>query len=488
MVTLKISSGWCSMIPTRLRAKALQLLEKDHSTYTCSDIASIVDPRTVSTPALDLIDQELERLIHTPDGRLIISMPPQEGKSTRVSRDFPIQTLIDNPDCRIVTASYSQSLANRNGRVIRNAINAHPSLGLAVARDQSAAKEWTLAGKSHGGVVSVGRGAGISGRPADLLIIDDPLKDRVEADSDTVRESCWEWWTDTLSARLAPGAPVVLIMTRWHEDDLAGRLQKKDVEAGWRVLNIPAQCEDSLTDPLHRQVGEYMISARGRTHKQWDARRMTVGPRAWASLYQGRPSPAEGGILKRHWWKRYEQPRWVIDDKGRHWVPTGTLIQSWDLAFKGKVNSDYVVGQVWQLEGMNAYLLDQVRGRWDFVESCNQITGLSRKWPQATAKLVEDKANGPAVISALKSSIPGLIAVEPNGDKIARASAISPLATAGNLWLPSTELARWVEDFIEECAIFPSGKNDDQVDAASQGVARLFLPVMGVGGTFYNYG
>ena len=155
---------------------------------TPGQIAQRIDPRTVQTPALDLIDAELTRLLDTPDGRLIISMPPQEGKSTRVSRDLPIKVLIDNPDCRIISASYAQGLANRNGRAVRNAIIAHPELGLAIAHDNGAASEWTIAGH-EGGVLSVGRGAGVTGRPADLLIIHDPLKDRAEADSKTIRDT-----------------------------------------------------------------------------------------------------------------------------------------------------------------------------------------------------------------------------------------------------------------------------------------------------------
>ena len=458
-----------------------------HTTWdTPGTMAAKLDPRTVQTPALDLIDSELVRLLDTPDGRLIIHMPPQEGKSTRVARDFPVWALTKNPDLRIVTGSYAQSLANRNGRAVRNAVAAHPDLGINIARDNGAASEWTLDGH-EGGVLSVGRGAGVTGRPADLLIIDDPIKDRAEADSLTIRDTCWDWWTDALAARLAPGAPAVLIMTRWHADDLAGRLATQDHGGPWRVLSIPAQCEDPAADPLGREPGEFMTSARGRTRKQWEKRKATAGSRTWAALYQGHPSPPAGNIFSRDAWRWYDRPCWLEDDGGARWVSEGQVIQSWDLAFKGSDHSDWVVGQVWQRDGATLRLLDQARGRWTFTETCRQIQQMTARWPQATAKLVEDKANGPAVIDALGNLVPGLVPVTPQGGKEARANVVQPLVEAGNVHLPS--FAPWVTDLVEEAAGFPHAPHDDQVDALTQGLTYLTVTRDAkVSTTFYDIG
>lgn len=446
---------------------------------TPGDLAKQLDPRTVQTPALDLIDAALVRAIDQPDGRLIISMPPQEGKTVRASQVFPIWALTQNPDLRIVTGSYGQGLATRNGRTVRNIINAHPDLGLTIADDNGAASEWKLAGRD-GGMLSVGRGAGVSGRPADCLIIDDPLKDRTEADSKTVRNTCWDWWTDALSARLSPGAPVIVILTRWHEDDLAARLIQHDAHAGWEVLNIPAQADHNPaageTDPLGREPGEYMVSARGRSFQQWENRRKTAGSRTWAALYQGRPAPGEGDLLLRKWWRTYERPLWVERHNGTRVVAEhDDLLMSWDLAFKETDTSDYVVGQVWMRQGANAYLLDQTRARMDFPATVQAVQQLAAKWPQATLKIIEDKANGPAVIAALRRTVPGIVAEEPQGSKVARVNAVAPLVEAGNVWLPSAALAPWVADLIEEAAAFPAGAHDDQVDALSQGLNRLVL-------------
>lgn len=1054
------------MLPTALAQALLDQIDRVQQSMTPGQIAQQIDPRTVQTPALDLIDQELMRLLDTPDGRLIISMPPQEGKSTRCSRDLPIKALRDNPELRIILGSYAQGLANRNGRAVRNAIINHPELGMRIAPDNGAASEWTLAGHD-GGVLSVGRGAGVTGRPADCvrgdmhidceygritaadafsrgiarilaydhaagravwrnveaarridgrptleitteagrvlvctpdhriysgrgyvpagslrrgdslvavvdagrmplrqgvpatdgrstegdhsgagalllavvhvvsvlcrqpyallrvwranpaqplrhlfarvraqatgghvargvlpdlrsgvptrlasnavlragvrlcgpfspdgwtgqlalqdrhelrkvvpvhaptdprtgrrgvrsllvraydyvrtewanrdafgagdpssertalgqpgrepdhalpdlsrsasqvgadtvsvvrdlddgahdvydfqvegarnffangvlvhncLIIDDPLKDRLEADSRTIRDTCWDWWTDALSARLAPGAPVLAIQcmtgdtpvlmadgsevplrdirpgdsvatyeggrlststvvnwanqgpdavfsvrmrsgrtvranarhpfltinangveewlrteslrpgsriltatgasgaespalqmgatsqpsaracacpttarlagklgidprlsmlshaagrasstdmdsptkrstsslssstgsvpsagsrrptrtpertgtgssasittttparfedssattatspsatgshpkccaqplttwsvtpdevvsvepcgrddvfdvqiaetenfianglvshnTRWHQDDLAGRLQQHDADAGWRVLNIPAQCEDPATDPLGRELGEFMVSARGRSREQWEQRKATAGSRTWNALYQGRPAPAEGGLIKRDWWQRYTIP-----------PERGTLLQSWDLAFKDAKTSDYVVGQVWMHDGANAYLLDQVRGRWGFTETVQQIEAMSARWPAAHLKLIEDKANGPAVIDSLRGRLAGIVPVNPQGGKEARAAAVSPFIEAGNVLLPERPFAA---ELIEECAAFPNATHDDQVDAMTQALARIFITSAGTGAT-----
>lgn len=448
---------------------------------TPATIANLIDPRTVDTPALRLIDKALVTLLDTPDGRLIISMPPQEGKSTRVSRDLPVWALAHDPELRIVSASYAQGLANRNGRAVRNAIATHPELGISIARDNGAASEWTIE-RHRGGVLSVGRGAGVSGRPADCLIIDDPLKDRAEADSQTIRDTCWDWWTDALSARLAPGAPVVLIMTRWHSDDMAARLLKDDNGATWTVLNIPAQCENAATDPLGRRPGEYMQSARGRTTAQWEARKQTVGSRTWAALYQGHPSPAEGGLIHRDWWRTYDLPLWEVRPDGSCWTRGyDQLLMSADLTFTGGDTSDYVAIGVWARRGPDAWLLDQVHARMDFTATIAAFKRLAAKWPQAVLKLVEDKANGPALISSLAASVPGIVGYTPQGSKTARASAWSPLVESRHVWLPAPRLAPWVGDYIEECAQFPTGAHDDQVDQTSMALDRLMLRPLATG-------
>lgn len=466
------------------------------------DLAASVNPKTVTTPALTMIDQALKKLYDTPDARLIISVAPQEGKSVRVAGDFPAWWLAQRPDARVVMASYSSSLAARNGRQIRRRISDN-DLGIEIADDNGSVQDWTLKGY-EGGVLSVGVGSGLTGRPADLMIIDDPIKDRKEADSETYRENVWNWWTDTASTRLAPGAPVVLILTRWHHDDLAGRLMKQDasqdeenpdavaqdtydhydpekplVPNRWTLLNIPAQADfdenKGEKDILGRAYGEFMVSARRRTQEQWEARKRTAGPFAWASLYQGRPTPGSGDLFPEKW-AEYDHPLHVEMPNGTCIVPGAhEVIQSWDMTFKDTAGSDFVVGQVWARFGTDAYLVDMVRRRMAFNATKEAVKALSAKWPQASAKFVEDKANGPAVINALQRTVPGLIPVEPDGGKVSRAAAVSPFIHSGNVILPTAKLLPNVTHLHLEAEQFPAGAHDDTIDAMSQAINRILL-------------
>jgi predicted phage terminase large subunit-like protein len=447
---------------------------------TPGELARHLDPKTRQTPMLDLLDEELVRLFDVPDGRLVVSVAPQEGKSQRTSRRFPLWALTQKPDTRIAIASYEHGVARRWGRAIRDDILVNGAeLGLSVRDDLSAQHEWQLVGH-EGGVYAAGIGGALTGRPVDLMIIDDPIKDRAQADSPTYRERAWDWWTDVAATRLAPGAPAVLILTRWHEDDLAGRLLAAEDGHLWRVVNIPAQADHDPnkgeTDPLGREPGEYLQSARGRTREQWEAIKVRSGSRTWASLYQGRPAPAAGDIFLREWWREYTSPRWIERPDGSYWAPNADEVaMSWDMAFKDTDGSDYVVGQVWARYGLELFLLDQVHDRLSFTATCAALREMAAKWPQATLKLVEDKANGTAVINSLSRQVPGLIPVEPDGSKEARARAVTPFIEAGSIYLPAPEVCPWVGDFIQEHSGFPNGAHDDQVDAATQAINRMLL-------------
>ena len=437
---------------------------------TALDLEAKLDPRTNETPALQLLARELDRAYRTPDSRLIISIPPQEGK-TQLARASVVRHLATHPHTRVVYGSYGTSLARKHGRWVRDNIAANPWLGIQPAYGHQAVDDWRLEGHD-GGVLSVGVGAGLTGNPADLVLIDDPVKDREEADSQTYQERVWSWWTDTVSTRLAPGASVVVIMTRWHERDLAGRLLAAEDGHLWRVINIPAIAEND--DPLGRQPGEPLQSARG--HRDWAAIKRRVGSRGWNALYQGRPAPAEGGMIKRDWWRYYDQPLWVeLDNGSRRTLGMDQVLLSADLTFKGTDQSDYVAIGVWGKRGPDAFLLDQDRGHYDFPTTLLRLEAMAARWPDATLKIVEDKANGPAALAMLRQKLSGLVAEIPQGSKVARTAAVSPLIEAGNVHLPHPSLCPWVDDFVEEFAAFPNGAHDDQVDQTTQALNRLLL-------------
>lgn len=459
---------------------------------TPAEMAAELDPRFRRTPAIDHINAAIAETLDTLDGRLIVSMPPQEGKSTLTTKWTPVWLLANRPDLRIVVASYADRAARRMGRLVRGEISTHAhALGIRIADDVGAQAEFEVA-DHEGGVYAVGIGGALTSRPADVLIIDDPLKDRAEADSEIFRERAWEWWTDVASARLAPGAPVILILTRWHHDDLAGRLLAAEDGEQWRVVNIPAQADhDPLkgqTDPLGREPGEFMISARTykdrhtgqrvpRTTAQWEQRKRQAGPRTWAALYQGRPSPDAGDLFPETW-ARYDQPVWIEREDGSRWIPGDDVevAQSWDMTFKDTKSSDYVVCQVWARIGpVDLYLVDQVRARLSFTATIEQLLAITARWPQAVQKFIEDKANGPAVMNALSRRVVGMIPIEPEGSKFARAAAVSPLVHSHNVKLPTAALLPNVEDLLEEARAFPNGAHDDTIDALSQAVNRMLL-------------
>lgn len=470
---------------------------------TPGSLAQAIDRTTVNTPALAMIDEALIWAFNTSDARLIISMPPQEGKSTRVTKTGPLWMLTQNPNLRIAIVAYNQDLAEGFGGEIRHWVTTNQGqegtldIGLRLAKDHGAKARWGLAG-SKGSVYCVGITGGITGKPVDALFIDDPIKGRDEAESITYRNQAWNFWTSSGRPRLAPGGPVIIIMTRWHEDDLAGRLQSAADGHLWRVINIPALADHDpakgQTDPLGRQPGQWLDSARTdpktglrRTAAQWEATRVATGSRDFNALYQGRPSPDSGNVWKRQWWRRYDTLLWSVNADGTYQVECDELILSWDMAFKDTKGSDFVVGQVWGRRGAQVFLLDQVHKRLSFTDTLTAFQAQAHLWPQATLKLVEDKANGTAVIDTLKKRIPGIVPVNPTESKYARANAVAPFIEAGNVFLPSAEVALFdVEGLIEEAAAFDNGAHDDQVDATSQALKRLLLRA-GQGAIWLDY-
>lgn len=417
-------------------------------------------------PHLQVLDQALVDVAAGRITRLVVEMPPRHGKSMESSEFFPPYFLGRFPDKRIILASYGATLASSFGRKARDLFEAYaPTLfGLSVDPAHRSVDDWGIDGHD-GGMVTVGVGGGITGKGADVLIIDDPVKNHEEAHSEGQREKVWDWYTSTAYTRLEPDGAVIIIQTRWHEDDLAGRAQLQEDE-GWTVIRMPAICDDPDHDPLGRAAGDPLWPGRY-TAERLAAIAKTVGSFVWNALYQQRPVAAEGNVLKKAWWQRYDgSPRDVAER-------CDELIQSWDLAFKDSDGADRVSGQVWGRVGTDYYLLDCRTAVLGFPATKDAVRGMTRDWPGALTKLVEDKANGPAIIADLKAEMHGLTPVEPQGGKMARVIAVSPLVEAGHVYLPQRAVAPWVDEFIAETAGFPTAKHDDQVDAMSQALIRL---------------
>ncbi|KQX76053.1 hypothetical protein [Aeromicrobium sp. Root472D3] len=216
-----------------------------------------------------------------------------------------------NPNLRIAIVSFEHGIATRWGRLIREGVMSHLELGLTLDPSTRAKHDWALLG-AGGSVYCCGINGSLTSRPVDLLIIDDPYKNAEQADSSAWQTTVRDFWTEVALPRLGAGAgaPVVIIQTRWRDDDMAGWLAEEG--DGWRVINIPAQAdhdpEKCETDILGRQPGEYMLSARGRKLADWEKKKREVGSRSWNALYQGRPAPDSGNILQRSWWQFYDEP------------------------------------------------------------------------------------------------------------------------------------------------------------------------------------
>ena len=450
-----------------------------------------------------LVASYLDRWFAGEIKRLMIFEPPRHGKSEQVSRRLPAYILGRNPDTSIIACSYTADLAARMNRDVQRIIDGpnysdiFPETKLfrqnvrAVAGDTWLRNSEIFEIVDRKGVYkNAGVGGAITGMGFNYGIIDDPIKNREEASSPTYREKIYDWYTSTFYTRKEKDACILLTMTRWHEDDLAGRLlelARTDPGADqWVVLSLPAVAEIDKHPEDIREVGQPLWLGKY-SSKDLATVRSTIGSYDWNALYQQRPSPQEGGIFKRWWWG-FWQPFGVdlppVTLKGPKNEPiTAKLItlpnktdetgQSWDMTFKDTKSSSYVCGQVWRRTGADKFLMDQDREKRDFVSTVAALEAMTKKWPNVRAKWVEDKANGPAVISTLKSKITGLIAVNPQGSKEARAYAVSPEIESGNVYLPHPAVAPWVWEFIEECAGFPNSTYADQVDTMTQALMRL---------------
>jgi predicted phage terminase large subunit-like protein len=305
----------------------------------------------------------------------------------------------------------------------------------------------------------VGFDGSVTGRRVDVLIIDDPVKNYDQVATPEAREHTWQTYRQVLLTRLNPGAIQVVIATRWHEDDFAGRLLTQ--ADPWTVIRLPALAEEG--DLLGRELGEPLWPEH-HSLQMLQGRQTQLGNADFSALYQQRPVPAGGGLVKRKWFRYWAEPPSVLDE----------CLMSWDMSF-GTLSegASYVVGQVWARRGADIYLLDQVRAQMTMPQTVEAMRELGRKWPQAVLKLVENTANGPAVIQTLQHTVGGLVPVDPKGGKLARLQAVLPLIEAGNVHLPQG--AGWGEDFLVEVTAFPTGRYDDQVDAMSQALER-FLP------------
>lgn len=396
--------------------------------------------------------------------RLAVFMPPRHGKSELCSRYFPAWFLGTFPDKRIIQAGYGNQFAARWGRHTRNAIDEAHARGIFSIRvdpTKSSADEWDVAGH-EGGMFCAGVGGGVTGQGADLLTIDDPVKSRQEAESLTYRERSWAWYTDDLYTRLHPGARVLLVATRWHHDDLSGRILRADEARGeWEVINFPALAEEA--DVLGRQPGEALWPQRYDEAAIANLR-ATLGSYSFAALCQQRPAPREGGMFKRAWFQIVDAAP-VEGDRARGWDLAATEGGGdWTVGVRGVHNGRYYIEDVRREQLGPAGVRDLVRRTAQHDGPAVRVS-----LPQDPGQAGKEQAQE---YTRLLAGYPIRTSPE-TGPKHIRAEAFAAQAEAGNVALVR---GPWNEAFIEEfCSFNPdvADQADDQVDATSRWFAAV---------------
>jgi predicted phage terminase large subunit-like protein len=394
--------------------------------------------------------------------RLMLFMPPRHGKSTLASVGFPAWHLGRHPEHEFISCSYSGSLAMGFSRKVRGLLREEGYKSAFKTRldpqSQSAEAWLTTVG---GGYVAAGVGGGITGKGAHILVIDDPVKNRDDAESQNARDSAWDWYTSTAYTRLAPGGGVLVILTRWHDDDLAGRLLKAAADNGeqWEVVNYPARAE---VDEEFRQQGEALH--RERYDEEALARiEKAVGPRDWSALYQQNPVADDGDYFTRDMIQYYDRDE-VDEERMRYYC-------AWDLAIGKNDRNDYTVGIVVGVDEYDQmFVMDMVRGRFDGFELVEQILDLYESWKPSIIGIEKghiEMALGPFLEKRVRER--GLYEAyfkdlkTGRRDKEARARAIQGRMQQGMVFLPRDE--EFTGPLVAELLRFPNGVHDDQVDA-----------------------
>lgn len=451
----------------RLRLELrLSLLEaRDKATTEFLDFCKYVWPEIIIGEHHRRIAAALDRVVAGKCKRLMIAMPPRHGKSQMGSYLFPAYLMGKLPQSKLIVGSHTAELAQRFGRMIRNLvederyIELFPDTKLSV--DSKAAGRWNT---SQGGeAFFIGKGGAMTGRGGDIIILDDIL-DEQDAISDTAMENTWEWYTSGPRQRLQPNGSIIVINTRWKTDDLSGRLLRQQGQLKsdqWEVLEFPAILPSG--NPLWPEYWQL---------EELEKVKMSIGLKKWNAQWQQQPTNDDGAILKRDWWRRWKQ-----EDP----PSCSYIIQTYDTAYSKKETADFSVIATWGVfrpssdSGPNLILLAVRKGRWDFPELKRIAKDEYRYW-NPDSVLIEAKATGtPLQHEMRKMGIP-VTMYSPGGrrtgqDKVSRANAVAPLLESGMVWYPEDE--EFAQDLVEECAAFPNGSHDDQVDATIMALMRF---------------
>lgn len=438
-------------IPCRIYRKKLKTFSKQ---------------RRISICAVEPIPEERGNCITVDGGVYCVGkkLVPTHNSVT-LTETLPSWYIMKHPDNSVIQVSYGDDLAERFGKRNLEKVREFGNIfGVSVDPKKATSREFQISGHK-GRMISKGIGSGLTGHSGHLIIIDDPIKNREQADSERTRNAIWSEFTDSIISRTQAGSKIVLIMTRWHEDDLAGRILSEMPDITTHI-NYECECEDVENDPLNRKEGEALCPEIGKG-KEWlnefkSAFTTEQGMRSWQALYQGHPTIQEGNILKKEWWQYYEPSKTPKFDQ---------MIMSVDATFKDGDRNDFVAISVWGKVENKIYLVKMINEHLNFNATLHKIRLLKAHYPRIGAVYVEDAANGQAIMQTLSHEILGIIAVPPDKSKEARVNAVSFFIEAGNVYLPNGDPI--VFKFVEQCAKFPNDKHDDMVDSMSMALMKL---------------
>ena len=439
-----------------LRKKTFQLKTLAQNNFI--KFVKQVWPEFVEGPHHIKIAEKFQDLAEGRINRLIVNMPPRHTKSEFASFLFPAWMMGRDPRLKIIQTTHTAELSYRFGRKVRNLMEENTFQDvfddIELSQDSKAAGRWET--NKGGEYFAAGVSGAITGRGADLLIIDDPHSEQ-DALSETAMESAYEWYTSGPRQRLQPGGKIVIVMTRWSTKDLTGQLMKaqSDVKADqWDVIEFPAILEDKPVWPQYWKLHEL------------ESVKASLSVAKWNAQWQQNPTSEEGSIIKREWWNIWDRPS----------LPSlQHVIQSYDTAFSKKETADFSAITTWGVflhneTTPNIILLDVKKGRWDFPE-LKRISMQEYNYWEPETVIIEQKASGTPLTQELRRvGIPVVNFTPSKGnDKHVRVNSVSPLFEAGQVWAPDE---KWAQELIEECAAFPYGDHDDLVDSTTQALMR----------------
>ena len=449
---------------------------------------------------------EIQEFLETPTDKamdiLLLSVPPRHGKSYTVTETLPSWYLGKYPDREVIIASYEGTFAESFSRRNRDKFNTYATDVFNVKPNDKVQGVALWETENGGRCRAAGLKGGITGFGAELFIIDDPIKNQEQAMSETIIAKIHDEMGPSVQSRIYPGGKLIVIQTRWVENDVIGYIEKNWEEYIWKTINLPCECEDAENDPLGRSLGESLMGehlgdidlpAKIRNDNKWlKSKKLLVlagdGINVWNALYQGHPSAQDGNLFKNDWWQLYKRSEFEYKD-------FEFTVLSVDATFKQTETSDMVAMTLWGLRRNHIYLWKLVNKRMGFVDTCNKIKQLVKEC-QVDQLLVEDKANGSAIIDTFRylDNMPPIVGVNPQGGKYSRAQAVSPFIATGVVHIPTDFTAEEMRDiewdgrernlqghqmFIIQHGKFPFMKHDDMVDSETQAISRLIKLITG---------